>query len=139
MNIRTSTDIDRAISAAEALHDDQVGQVGSRRPAPQRPSAGLLDSQPGDAALDVVADEDLAPNPNAWKAARIQARKAFRSSEFIDLEDNIREACCTAELALLALQHYVKDPDRCRLTTLEFAVDRARDAAFEVDREYQTD
>jgi len=138
MNIRTPTDIDRAITAACDLHDDQAGQVGSRRPAPQRPSAGLLDTQPGDAGLDVAADEDRYTY-EALKTDRAEARKVFQSCEFLDLEDNIREARCTAELAMLAMLDYVTKQDASRLAVLEFAVERARYAAAGVYEEYHRD
>lgn len=56
--MNTRIEIDRAIRAAEALHDDHAGQVGSRRPDRQQSPRTLLDTHPGDTGLDLVSDED---------------------------------------------------------------------------------
>lgn len=56
MNIRTSTDINAAIRAAEDLHDLHAGQTGTRRKPRKRPTQRLTDSTGNDEAPTAQGD-----------------------------------------------------------------------------------
>lgn len=57
MNIQTQTDIDRAIRAAEEVHDLHAGQTGTIRKPRRKPAPSLLDSTGNDEAPAVQGDD----------------------------------------------------------------------------------
>ena len=127
--MNTRLDIDRAITTAEALHDDQAGQVGTGRPRRPRPPQTLLDSHEGDAPLDTAPEDDLGAGDPAGAA---RARGAY-----FDLEEPIHAARHAARLAMLALQDFMSKRGGTSMDTLDYAITSSLASAEEVHRRHQ--